>query len=279
MVIQWFPGHMAKAQREMSEKLKAVDMIIELRDARIPDASRNPVLDQMDKSKPRLIILTKKDKADQNETTLWLEQLNLTQKALAFDLNTDRLINPITSACLALMSEKHERLKRRGINPRAIRAMVVGIPNVGKSTLINRLTKKKVVQTANRPGVTRSLKLIIVNDDLQLIDTPGVLWPKFDDKMIGLYLGLTGAISDDVIPTDEIAVFGLTRLLEAYPERLIKRYDIELDNDPYVVLQRIAVKRGYLLANGPDQKRTIDMLIKEIRDDQFGPITWQIFHE
>ena len=279
MSIQWFPGHMAKAQREMSEKLKAVDMIIELRDARIPDASRNPVLDQMDKNKPRLIILTKKDKADKNETTLWLEQLNLTQKALVFDLNTERLIHPITNACLALMNEKHERLKRKGVNPRAIRAMVVGIPNVGKSTLINRLTKRKVAQTANRPGVTRSLKLIVVNDDLQLIDTPGVLWPKFDDKMIGLYLGLTGAISDDVIPTDEIAIFGLTRLIEKYPERLITRYGIELDDDPYVVLQRIAFKRGYLLTNGPDQKRTIDMLIKEIREDQFGPITWETFHE
>ncbi|MEA5017766.1 MAG: ribosome biogenesis GTPase YlqF [Erysipelotrichaceae bacterium] len=279
MSIQWFPGHMAKARKEMSEKLKAVDMVIELRDARIPNASCNPLLESISVSKPRLVILTKKDKADPQETAKWLKHLNEKNITLAFDLNKDKLINPITSACLEVMREKHEKMRSKGINPRAIRAMVVGIPNVGKSTLINRLAKRKVAQTANKPGVTRALKLIVVNETLQLIDTPGVLWPKFDDQITGMYLALTGAINDEAILIDDVLTFGLERLIESYPEKLIERYDIKVTLDSHQVLESIAKNRGYITTKGLDLKRTIDSILKDIRNDQLGPLTWELYHE
>ncbi len=279
MSIQWFPGHMAKAKKEMSEKLKAVDMVIELRDARIPSASCNPLLESISINKPRLVILTKKDKADPLETAKWLKHLNEKNVTLAFDLNKDKLINPITNACLEVMREKHEKIRSKGINPRAIRAMVVGIPNVGKSTLINRLVKRKVAQTANKPGVTRALKLIVVNETLQLIDTPGVLWPKFDDQITGMYLALTGAINDEAILIDDVLIFGLERLIESYPEKLIERYDIKVTADPHQVLEAIAKNRGYITTKGFDFKRTIDSILKDIRNDQLGPLTWELYHE
>ena len=279
MTIQWFPGHMAKAQREMSEKLKVVDMVIELRDSRIVNASRNPMIDKLCQDKPRLIVLTKKDKADLQETELWLAQLNQKTLTIALDLNKDKVDQLITKACMELMKPKHDRLIRKGVNPRAIRAMVVGIPNVGKSTLINRLAKRKVTVTANRPGITRSMKLIIVNDHLQLIDTPDVLWPKFEDEMIGYYLAVTGAISDVVLPNEAVAVFALEKLITKYPQRLIDRYHIEIVDDPYQVMRNIAMQRGFLLNDDYDRKRTVDTIIKEIRDDHFGRITWEEYHE
>ncbi|MDD2591471.1 MAG: ribosome biogenesis GTPase YlqF [Erysipelotrichaceae bacterium] len=279
MSIQWFPGHMAKASKEMQEKMKAVDMIIELRDARVPNASHNPILDQIAGNKPRLIVLTKKDKADAYQTDKWLEYLNTAYKALAFDLNKDRLNDRITNACLELMQMKHEKQRNRGINPRAIRAMVVGIPNVGKSTFINRLSKRRVAQTADKPGVTRALKLVVVNKYLELIDTPGVLWPKFDDQKIGLYLGLTGAISDNVLPITQIALFGLNHLLENYPLRIQERYGIKVTEDIEDVIAQIANKRGYISNKGFDRQKTLNLLIKEIRDDQFSGITWERYDE
>ncbi|MEA5026281.1 MAG: ribosome biogenesis GTPase YlqF [Erysipelotrichaceae bacterium] len=279
MTIQWFPGHMAKAQREISERLNAVDMVIELRDCRIPEASRNPLLDKLCLQKPRLIILTKKDKADPLETEKWLNALNRSGKALAFDLNEDRVITPITQACLELMKTKHDRLKARGVNPRAVRALVIGIPNVGKSTLINRLSKRRVADTANRPGVTRALKLVTVNRDLELIDTPGVLWPKFNNELTGIYLAITGAIKDDILPNERLAVFGIETLIHRYPERLEKRYGVINETDPYAIIRQIGIRRGFLLNGEVDQKRTIDTLLKEMRADDLGRITWEVFHE
>jgi len=279
MTIQWFPGHMAKARREMSEKLKVVDMVIELRDSRIVNASRNPMIDKLCQDKPRLIVLTKKDKADLQATELWLAHLNEQTLTIALDLNKDKVDQLITKACMELMKPKHDRLIKKGVNPRAIRAMVVGIPNVGKSTLINRLAKRKVTVTANRPGITRSMKLIIVNDHLQLIDTPGVLWPKFEDEIIGYYLALTGAISDVVLPNEAVALFALEKLITQYPQRLVDRYHIEVVEDPYQVMKNIAMQRGFLLNDDYDRKRTVDTIIKEIRDDRFGRITWEEYHE
>lgn len=274
--IQWYPGHMTKAKREMLEKMKVVDMVIELRDARIPGASKNPMIDELCAQKPRLIILSKKDKAEDAITRRWIDSLsNETTGVIALDILQENITPKVVAACKVLMKEKIDRMIRKGIRPRAIRAMVVGVPNVGKSTFINRISKKKVAVTGDRPGVTRSLQWSKVNQDLELLDTPGVLWPKFEDERVGVLLALTGAIRDEILPLDEIAVWGMRRLLERKPDVIIKRYGVEACEDPYEMLEIIARKRGFVRNQEIDEKRTIETFIREVRDDKFGAITWE----
>ena len=186
-------------------------------------------------------------------------------------------MKPIVSACKELMKDKIERQIRRGIKPRAIRVMVAGIPNVGKSTLINRLANKKIAQTGDRPGVTKALQWVKVGKELELLDTPGVLWPKFEDAQVGFVLGITGAINDNVLPMEELAVYALRYLKQHYPDLLQERYGIgeELD-DPYQMLIVIAKQRGFLLKNEEmDEKRTVETLMREIRDEKIGMISWE----
>lgn len=275
--IQWFPGHMTKAKREMQEKMKMVDMVIELRDARIPNASKNPMIEELCNQKPRLIILSKKDKADALETRKWITKLQKEDvKVLALDIIKENITPKVVEASQELMKAKIERMKRRGIRPRAIRAMVVGVPNVGKSTFINRISKKKIAVTGDRPGVTKSLQWSKVNANLELLDTPGVLWPKFEDEKVGVLLAVSGAIRDEILPLEEVAAWAIRFLMQHKPELLEKRYAIELDEDPYSNFTKIAEKRGFL-KNGKeiDFKRTIETFLREIRDDRLGSITWE----
>lgn len=278
MTIQWFPGHMTKARREMQENLKLVDLVIELRDCRIPLSSKNPMLDEIIQTKPRLIVLSKKDKGEAEITQQWIEKLkDDTTLVIAADLLHDSFVPKLTQACKEVMKEKIERMIRRGIRPRAIRAMVVGVPNVGKSTMINRLAGKKIAQTADRPGVTRSLQWVKLNKDVELLDTPGVLWPKFEDPTVGFHLALTGAIRDEILPKEEVVVYALKWLSANEPQRLKERYALEnLAADPYALLTQIAVARKHLNKQGEaDLTRTIDMVINEIRNDKLGPISWE----
>ena len=278
MTIQWFPGHMTKARREMQENLKLVDLVIELRDCRIPLSSKNPMLDEIIQMKPRLIVLSKKDKGEAEITQQWIEKLkDDTTLVIAADLLHDSFVPKLTQACKEVMKEKIERIIRRGIRPRAIRAMVVGVPNVGKSTMINRLAGKKIAQTADRPGVTRSLQWVKLNKDVELLDTPGVLWPKFEDPTVGFHLALTGAIRDEILPKEEVVVYALKWLSVNEPQRLKERYALEnLAADPYALLTQIAVARKHLNKQGEaDLTRTIDMVINEIRNDKLGPISWE----
>lgn len=275
--IQWFPGHMTKAKREMQEKMKMVDMVIELRDARIPNASKNPMIEELCNQKPRLIILSKKDKADALETRKWITKLQKEDvKVLALDIIKENITPKVVEASQELMKAKIERMKRRGIRPRAIRAMVVGVPNVGKSTFINRISKKKIAVTGDRPGVTKSLQWSKVNANLELLDTPGVLWPKFEDEKVGVLLAVSGAIRDEILPLEEVAAWAMRFLMQHKPELLEKRYAIELDEDPYSNFTKIAEIRGFL-KNGKeiDFKRTIETFLREIRDDRLGSITWE----
>lgn len=275
--IQWFPGHMTKAKREMQEKMKMVDMVIELRDARIPNASKNPMIEELCNQKPRLIILSKKDKADALETRKWITKLQKEDvKVLALDIIKENITPKVVEASQELMKAKIERMKRRGIRPRAIRAMVVGVPNVGKSTFINRISKKKIAVTGDRPGVTKSLQWSKVNANLELLDTPGVLWPKFEDEKVGVLLAVSGAIRDEILPLEEVAAWAMRFLMQHKPELLEKRYAIELDEDPYSNFTKIAEKRGFL-KNGKEInfKRTIETFLREIRDDRLGSITWE----
>ena len=279
--INWFPGHMTKAKREMQEKLKMVDMVIECRDARIPYSSKNPLLEEIIQQKPRLILLTKIDKADPVRTKEWIDCLsNDTTQVLAVNVLKDTVVSLITAASQECMKAMIERQKRRGINPRAIRAMVVGIPNVGKSTLINRIANKKAVQAADRPGVTRSLTWVKVTKGLELLDTPGVLWPKFEDEHVGMCLAVTGAIRDEILPLEEVCAYAMRHLIQYYPQQLKERFDVEIVDDPYVMIERIAARRGFIKANNQlDMDRAIQRFLRDIRDDFVGRITWEFVDE
>ena len=275
--IQWFPGHMTKAKREMQDKMKMVDLVIELRDARIPNASKNPMIEELIQQKPRLIILSKKDKADAAITKAWIQTLsNASTMVLALDIITENITPKIVKAVQTLMQAKIERMIRRGMKPRAMHAMVVGVPNVGKSTFINKISKKKIAVTGDRPGVTKSLQWSKINKDLELLDTPGVLWPKFEDERVGILLAITGAIRDEILPLEEIAAWAMRYLLQHHAQALTKRYDIALCSDPYEMLNRIAQKRGYMRNHEIDEKRTIETFLRELRDDKLGPIRWEV---
>ena len=274
--IQWFPGHMTKAKRQMEENLKKVDLVIEIRDARIPYSSKNPMLEKLIQNKPRLIILSKRDKADPQMTAQWIQALEDEQnKVLALDLIRDSYKKTLVSVANELCQALIEKQKRRGIRPRALRAMVCGIPNVGKSTMINTLAKRKAAQTADRPGVTRALQWIKLDKGLELLDTPGVLWPKFEDPQIGLRLALLGSIRDEVINRDELVQYALDWLLKKHNGLLENVYQIESVQDVWDAMNKIAIKRGYLQKGQIDQERLIRSLIKDIRNDVLGPITWE----
>ena len=278
--IQWFPGHMTKAKRQMQEHLKLVDFVIEIRDARIPMASRNPMLDELTQHKPRLLILSKKDKADKKETQRWIAHLSQNdQKVLALDFIHDQFRSSIQEASQELCSAFIEKQKRRGIKPRPLRVMVCGIHNVGKSTLINSVAKKKVAQTANRPGVTRSLQWIRFGSNIELLDTPGVLWPKFEDEKTGLLLALTGSIRDEVVPMDGLALFACQYMIDYHSQALQDYYQIEIQETPYETLCEIARKRGYTRGQEIDDDRLMISFIKDLRADKCGKITWERVHD
>ena len=275
-VIQWFPGHMTKAKRQMEENIKKVDFIIEIRDARMPESSRNPMLDEIVKNKPRLIILSKKDKADSEITKAWIQYYDKENcKALALDLIKENYRNVLVKYSQSVCSSLIEKQKRKGIKPRALRAMVCGIPNVGKSTFINTLAKRKAAVTGDRPGVTKSLQWIKLGQDLELLDTPGVLWPKFEDEEVGLKLALLGSIRDEVVSMDDLAMYACKWLEDNKPQVFSEVYGVEIQEETYLTLYEIAKKRGYLLKGEIDENRLMRTFVKDLRENKCGPITWE----
>ncbi len=252
MTIQWFPGHMAKARREVTEKLKLVDIIFELVDARIPYSSRNPMIDEIIQHKPRLVLLNKADMADKEATKEWISFFSEKGiKALAINSQAGEGMRDITRASQEILKEKFDRMRAKGVNPRAIRAMIVGIPNAGKSTLINRLAKKNIAKTGNTPGVTKSQQWIKVGKEMELLDTPGILWPKFEDQEVGMKLAITGAIKDTLLNLQELTIYTLKFLERTYPDRLKERYQItELPDDIVEVFDHIGKLRGCLMGGG-----------------------------
>ncbi|MBM6678757.1 ribosome biogenesis GTPase YlqF [Faecalicoccus pleomorphus] len=278
--IQWFPGHMTKAKRQMEENLKKVDFVIEIRDARIPDSSKNPMLDELIQNKPRLILLSKKDKADPIATKEWIQKLQSQgHQVLALDLIKDSYFKALVQAAQTTCQKLIDKQKRRGIRPRALRAMVCGIPNVGKSTFINTMAKRKAAQTADRPGVTKSLQWIKLGQSLELLDTPGVLWPKFEDPNTGMRLAILGSVRDEVVNMQELAIYACRWLQETKPGLLAKLYQIEEQKDPWQTLEKIALKRGYLQKGSIDENRLVRSFIKDIREDKLGPLTWEFPHD
>ena len=278
--IQWFPGHMTKAKRQMEENLKKVDFVIEIRDARIPDSSKNPMLDDLIQNKPRLILLSKKDKADPIATKEWIQKLQSQgHQVLALDLIKDSYFKALVQAAQTTCQKLIDKQKRRGIRPRALRAMVCGIPNVGKSTFINTMAKRKAAQTADRPGVTKSLQWIKLGQSLELLDTPGVLWPKFEDPNTGMRLAILGSVRDEVVNMQELAIYACRWLQETKPGLLAKLYQIEEQKDPWQTLEKIALKRWYLQKGSIDENRLVRSFIKDIREDKLGPLTWEFPHD
>lgn len=280
MTIQWFPGHMAKARREVTEKLKLVDIIFELVDARLPASSRNPMIDEIIQHKPRVILLNKADMADPVKTKLWLNYYKEQGKvAIAINSQAGKGLNELTAAAKELLREKHERMKAKGIKqPRAIRAMIVGIPNVGKSTLINRLVKKNIAKTGNMPGVTKAQQWIKVGKEMELLDTPGILWPKFEDQEVGLKLALTGAIKDTILNLHDVSLYGLRFLEREYPDRLVSRYQIEqIPEDTVELFDSVGRFRGCMASGGSiDYDKTAELVVREIRSEKLGPLTFEV---
>ncbi|AQP52973.1 ribosome biogenesis GTPase YlqF [Vagococcus penaei] len=273
MTIQWFPGHMAKARREVAEKLKLVDIVYEIVDARLPISSRNPMLDSVIQQKPRLVLLNKGDLADPVQSKEWQSYFE-SQGLYCMTINASqgKGVNKIIIKSKEILAEKIERQKARGIKPRAIRAMCIGIPNVGKSTLLNRLAKKNMARTGNTPGVTKGQQWLKSGGDLELLDTPGILWPKFDDELIGKKLALTGAIKDTLLHMDDLALFGLSFFQEHYPNQLAERYKFtndELQLAPVDLLLLISERRGFQ----EDYERASKMVVTEIRDGRLGRYT------
>ncbi|MCU0104779.1 ribosome biogenesis GTPase YlqF [Acholeplasma vituli] len=277
--VQWYPGHMSKALREIKESLKLVDIVFVLLDARLPESSMNPRLQEIIENKPALILYTKSSLADQKELNKWLAHYNnLGLKGLKIDAITGLNINKIKDATLEILTDKLEREKRRGIQPRAIRTMIIGIPNVGKSTLINTLSKKKAAKTGNTPGITKAQQWIKISEDFELLDTPGVLWPKFDDPTTGYHLALSGAIKDTILPSEEVAVYAHRFLTQYYPERYKKRYDLTELSDVANTFEMIGRKRGALIkGNQVNYDMVYDIILRDLRDGAFGGITFDRF--
>ncbi len=279
--INWYPGHMAKAKREIQEKIKYVDMIIEIRDARIPLSSENPLLKQIINNKPTLIVLSKADKAEKQETEKWKSYFKSQGKeVLALNLLSDNVSMIISNACQDIMKEKIAKLKAKGLLNVEIKAMVLGIPNVGKSTLINSVSKRKIAKIADKPGVTRNLQWIKISKQVSLLDTPGVLWPKLEDQNSAYLLAVTGAINDEILPIDSVVRFALEFLIKEHPEKLEKRYDIKVDEDVNKTLEAIAISRKCFLKDSEiDEKRLYALILKDIRDNQLGAISWERYED
>ncbi|MFJ3387206.1 MULTISPECIES: ribosome biogenesis GTPase YlqF [Lysinibacillus] len=282
MTIQWFPGHMAKARREVTEKLKLVDIIFELIDARLPLSSRNPMIDEVINQKPRLLILNKSDMADEHETRKWVEYFaQRGHKAVAINSLEGKGLQQVTKAAQEILKEKFERMKSRGMKPRAIRAMIVGIPNVGKSTLINRLAKKNIAKTGNTPGVTKAQQWIKVGKELELLDTPGILWPKFEDQEVGFKLALTGAIKDTITNMEDLAVYGLRFLSVHYPARMEERYGFQFIHEDLVdTFDHIGKLRRVFGPGGEiDYDQVAQLVVRDIRGLQLGKLTFDFVDE
>ncbi|WP_436853684.1 ribosome biogenesis GTPase YlqF [Staphylococcus caeli] len=283
MVIQWYPGHMAKAKREVSEQLKKVDVVFELVDARIPYSSRNPMIDEVIQQKPRVVILNKKDMANLKELAKW--ESFFKDKGfypVAIDAKHGKGLKQVEQTAIRATKEKFEKEKLKGLKPRAIRAMIVGIPNVGKSTLINKLANKSIAKTGNTPGVTKQQQWIKVGNALQLLDTPGILWPKFEDQLVGKKLSVTGAIKDSIVHLDEVAIYALDFLKEHDYEGLKQHYKVDVSKDAESIewFDAIGRKRGLLRrGNEIDYEAVIELIIHEVRNAKIGTYTFDLINE
>ena len=286
MNIQWYPGHMTKTRRQIEADLKQVDAVCEIVDARIPMSSRNPDIDSICANKPRIIVLNRSDLADPEATKRWITWFKSRgMAALATDCKSRKGISNFQPAVRSVLQEKIQRDAARGMN-RPLRIMIVGIPNVGKSTLINQISGRKGAKAENRPGVTRGKQWVTVENGLLLLDTPGILWPKFEDPDVGMKLAYTGAVKEDIMDTEELACHLMEVLWKYYPDTIKTRYKVDMPQDTpgYILLEEAGRKRGFLLARGEiNTERMAKVLLDEYRSGKLGLITFEepedIIHE
>ena len=280
--IQWFPGHMAKTRRVIKECLPQVDVVIELLDARIPYSSRNPEIEAMIEQKPHITLLTKATLADPDVSRRWADFYNARgSKTVIIDSVTGYGLDALDAAIKEVMAEKLERYREKGMDGRKLKAMMVGIPNVGKSSLINKLAGGKKAKVENRPGVTLAKQWVPTSIGLDLLDMPGVLWPKFEDEKVGQNLAMTGAIRDQIIDIEEIAMLLCARLMEVAPKAFCERYKLDFDEvcelDGYDLFNLVGRKRGFLVSGGEvNSERTANMLLEEFRSAKIGKITLEV---
>lgn len=269
--IQWFPGHMSKARRQVQENLKFVDFVMVLVDARLPLSSQNPMLNKIVGDKPKLLILNKADLADPQIVKEWQAYFQGQGiKTLLINAKEQATVKKLTEAAKSLMADKLARLREKGIKKETLRTMIIGIPNAGKSTLMNRLAGKKIAVVGNKPGVTKGQQWLKSNKDLEILDTPGILWPKFEDQLVGLKLALTGAIKDNLLPMDEVTIFGLNYFKENYPERLQERFQgLDLRQEAPEMIMDLTQKLGFR----DDYDRFYSLFVKEVRDGKLGRYT------
>ena len=275
--INWYPGHMAKTRREISEKLNLIDIIYEVIDARMPRSSKIVDIDDLIKNKPRLLIMTKYDLCDKNETNKFIKYYEeLGYQVIPVDLMTGTNVSKIIDASEVVLKEENEKRKSKGLKPRNIRALILGIPNAGKSTLINRLVGKKSAGVGNKPGFTKSLSWIRIHKNIDLLDTPGILWPKIEDQEAAHILASFSSIKEEILNEDQIASFILRKLYELYPKALEERYGIsELDDDLIDAYDMIASRRGALTKGGvADYERVSRIILQDFKNGYFGPVTF-----
>ena len=275
MQVQWYPGHMTKAKRMMLEDIRLIDLVIELIDARVPTSSRNPDIDEIAKGKSRLAVLNKSDLADPRKNDEWLKYYqNKGTPALLVDSRNRTGFAPIGKAIEEACRVKIERDRKRGIINRPVRAMVVGIPNVGKSTFINSMCKKASAKTGNKPGVTKGKQWINLNKNVELLDTPGILWPRFDNELTGMHLAFIGSINDEIVDEVELAMELMNYLKKSYAGVLFNRYDVDESKETPVILNDIAIKRGCLKkGNETDYSKAANILLDDFRSGKLGRIT------
>ena len=266
--IQWFPGHMSKARRQVQENIKFVDFVTILVDARLPLSSQNPMLTKIVGDKPKLLILNKADLADPVRIKEWQSYFESQEiPTLSINSKEQSAVKKVTDAAKKLMADKLARQKERGIRIETLRTMIIGIPNAGKSTLMNRLVGKKIAVVGNKPGVTKGQQWLKSNKDLEILDTPGILWPKFEDETVALKLALTGAIKDNLLPMDEVTIFGLNYFKEHYPEELTARFkQLDLSQEAPDMIMDMTQKLGFR----DDYDRFYSLFVKDVRDGKLG---------
>lgn len=280
MAINWYPGHMAKTKREIKEKLDLIDVVFEVIDARIPHSSKNKEINELIKNKPRILIMSKLDLCDYDETKKWINYYEQNgYKVIPLDLINSPNLNLIYNETNKLQNELNAKRREKGLKERRIRVLILGIPNVGKSTLINRLVGRKATDVGNKPGITKQLQWIRINNNLELLDTPGILWPKLDSNEVALNLAATTAIKEEILDTEEVAIFIINTMLRLYPDTIKNRYNITNTKEIVDILDQIGKKIGAVRNNETDYEKVYTTVLKDLRLGYLGKITFDRFDE
>lgn len=275
MAINWYPGHMAKTKREVSEKISLIDVVYEVIDARIPKSSKNKDIDNLIKDKPRILVMTKLDLADTEETNKWIKHYEkLGYKVIATDLINKPNLQEIFNETNKISESLNKKRNEKGLKSRKARILILGIPNVGKSTLINRLVGKKVTNVGNKPGITKQLEWIRINNQIELLDTPGILWPKSDDEETALNLASMTAIKEEILNLEEVAIYIIQKMQELYPDNLKNRYNLQNEKDIVEVLDKIGSKIGAIKNGETDYEKVYQTILKDLRDGYLGKVTF-----